>query len=91
TVSLALMTVGGLGVAIWLLARPPVSAIAAADLLAAGLAIAFMLAPAGRFGYLALPVVLVIWPRLAARRWSAKPPVPANCLLVRPEPVLPRG
>ncbi|GAA2790299.1 hypothetical protein RMN57_23120 [Kitasatospora sp. CM 4170] len=90
SVSLALMTIGGLGVAIWLLARPPVSAIAAADLLAAGLAIAFMLAPAGRFGYLALPAVLVIWPRLAARRWSARPPVPANCLLARPEPVLPR-
>ncbi|MGV9270746.1 glycosyltransferase 87 family protein [Kitasatospora sp. NPDC003701] len=91
TVSLALMTVGGLGVAIWLLARPPVSAIAAADLLAAGLAIAFMLAPAGRFGYLALPVVLVIWPRLAARRWSGRRPVPVSCLLTRPEPALPRG
>ncbi|MFB7612649.1 glycosyltransferase 87 family protein [Kitasatospora sp. NPDC056181] len=91
TVSLVLMTVGGLGVAIWLVARPPVSAIAAADLLAAGLAIAFMLAPAGRFGYLALPVVLLIWPRLAARRWSGRRPVPASCLLARPEPVLPRG
>ncbi|MER6397037.1 glycosyltransferase 87 family protein [Kitasatospora sp. NPDC001603] len=91
TVSLALMTVGGLGVAIWLLARPPVSAIAAADLLAAGLAIAFTLAPAGRFGYLALPAVLVIWPRLAARRWSGSPPVPAGCLLTLPEPALPRG
>ncbi|MFJ9949271.1 glycosyltransferase 87 family protein [Kitasatospora sp. NPDC091207] len=90
TVSLALMTVGGLGVAIWLLARPPVSAIAAADLLAAGLAIAFMLAPAGRFGYLALPAVLVIWPRLAARRWRGRP-LPVGCLLTRPEPVLPRG
>ncbi|MGW4895204.1 glycosyltransferase 87 family protein [Kitasatospora sp. NPDC004240] len=90
TVSLALMTVGGLGVAIWLLARPPVSAIAAADLLAAGLTIAFMLAPAGRFGYLALPAVLVIWPRLAARRWSAGPPATTSCLLARPAPLLPR-
>ncbi|MQS13711.1 DUF2029 domain-containing protein [Streptomyces kaniharaensis] len=96
TVSLALMTMGGIGVAIWLLARPPVSAIAAADLLAAGLAIAFMLAPAGRFGYLALPVVLVIWPRMAARRWSGKPPVPPGPVgrrprPERPEPALPRG
>ncbi|WP_327680091.1 glycosyltransferase 87 family protein [Kitasatospora sp. NBC_00458] len=89
TASLVLLTVGGLGVTVWLLARPPVSAIAAADLLAAGLAIAFMLAPAGRFGYLALPAVLVIWPRLAARRWSSRPPVPAGCLLARPEPALP--
>ncbi|MFI6443390.1 glycosyltransferase 87 family protein [Kitasatospora sp. NPDC050543] len=84
TVSLALLTLGGAGVAIWLLARPPVSAIAAADLLAAGLTIAFTLAPAGRFGYLALPVVLVIWPRLAARRWLARRPVPANCLMSVP-------
>ncbi|MFI9329652.1 glycosyltransferase 87 family protein [Kitasatospora sp. NPDC052868] len=89
TVSLALMTVGGVGVAIWLLARPPVSAIAAADLLAAGLAIAFMLAPAGRFGYLALPVVLVIWPRLAAHRWSGRPRIPTNCLLARAVPNVP--
>ncbi|MFC9324703.1 hypothetical protein [Kitasatospora sp. NPDC057015] len=90
TVSLALLTMGGAAVAIWLLARPPVSAIAAADLLAAGLAIAFTLAPAGRFGYLALPAVLVIWPRLAARRWTARQPVPAPCLLSRPTtPVAP--
>ncbi|MFJ9841841.1 glycosyltransferase 87 family protein [Kitasatospora sp. NPDC101155] len=90
SISLALMTVALVGVAIWLLARPPVSAIAAADLLAAGLAIAFALAPAGRFGYLALPVVLVIWPRLAARRWSSRRPVPPRPLLDPPEPVLPR-
>ncbi|MFJ2191437.1 glycosyltransferase 87 family protein [Kitasatospora sp. NPDC087861] len=91
SISLALMTMGGVGVAIWLLARPPVSAIAAADLLAAGLAIAFMLAPAGRFGYLALPVVLVIWPRLAARRWSSRRPIPPRRLPGRAEPALPRG
>ncbi|MEV6975508.1 glycosyltransferase 87 family protein [Kitasatospora sp. NPDC093806] len=90
TASLVLLTVGGLGVTVWLLARPPVSAIAAADLLAVGLAIAFMLAPAGRFGYLALPAVLMIWPRLAARRWSGRLPVPSACLLATPEPALPR-
>ncbi|MFF2122482.1 glycosyltransferase 87 family protein [Kitasatospora sp. NPDC058184] len=91
-ISLALMTVALVAVAIWLLARPPVSAIAAADLLAAGLAIAFMLAPAGRFGYLALPAVLVIWPRLAARRWSSRRPVPPGRVRPgRPQPALPRG
>ncbi|MFD5464524.1 glycosyltransferase 87 family protein [Kitasatospora sp. NPDC127059] len=91
TVSLALMTMALVGVAIWLLARPPVSAIAAADLLAAGLAIAFTLAPAGRFGYLALPAVLVIWPRLAARRWSSRRPAPPRPAPDAPEPALPRG
>ncbi|WP_158834932.1 glycosyltransferase family 87 protein [Streptomyces sp. NRRL S-350] len=91
SISLALMTVSLVGVAIWLLARPPVSAIAAADLLAAGLAIAFTLAPAGRFGYLALPAVLVIWPRLAARRWTSRRPVPPRPLPDTPEPALPRG
>ncbi|MFE4519497.1 glycosyltransferase 87 family protein [Kitasatospora sp. NPDC056783] len=90
-ISLSLMTVALIGVAIWLLARPPVSAIAAADLLAAGLAIAFMLAPAGRFGYLALPVVLVIWPRLAARRWSSRRPVRLFPVRRRPLPALPRS
>ncbi|MFH9350561.1 glycosyltransferase 87 family protein [Kitasatospora sp. NPDC017646] len=90
SVSLALMTTALVGVAIWLLARPPVSAIAAADLLAAGLAIAFMLAPAGRFGYLALPAVLVIWPRLAARRWSSRRPVPPRPAPDAPAPAVPR-
>ncbi|WP_316526619.1 glycosyltransferase 87 family protein [Kitasatospora brasiliensis] len=89
-ISLSLMTVALIGVAIWLLARPPVSAIAAADLLAAGLAIAFMLAPAGRFGYLALPVVLMIWPRLAARRWGSRIPAPYGRVRRRPLPALPR-
>ncbi|MFI9362626.1 glycosyltransferase 87 family protein [Kitasatospora sp. NPDC053057] len=91
SVSLALMTMALVGVAIWLLARPPVSAIAAADLLAAGLAIAFTLAPAGRFGYLALPAVLVIWPRLAARRWSSRRPVPPRPVPDAPTPAVPRG
>ncbi|WP_329566945.1 glycosyltransferase 87 family protein [Kitasatospora sp. NBC_01266] len=73
TVSIVLMVLGGLAVAGWLLLRPPASAVAAADLLAAGLTVAFMLAPAGRFGYLALPAVLAIWPRLAARSWTGRP------------------
>lgn len=72
TISLVLLVLGGVAVAVRLLLRPPTSAIAAADLLAAGLTVAFMLAPAGRFGYLALPAVLAIWPRLAGRRWTGR-------------------
>lgn len=65
-VSLALLCLGGLAVAVRLLTDPPDTAVAACDLLAAGLTVAFVLAPAGRFGYLALPVLLALWPRLAA-------------------------
>ncbi|MGW4382879.1 hypothetical protein [Kitasatospora sp. NPDC004531] len=64
--SLALLCAGALAVAGWLATHPPATAVAACDLLAAGLTVAFALAPAGRFGYLALPAVLVLWPRLAA-------------------------
>ncbi|MFI8930290.1 glycosyltransferase 87 family protein [Streptomyces sp. NPDC053474] len=64
--AVALLLCGGAAVATTLVLRPPATAVAAADRLAAGLCTAFLLAPAGRFGYLALPVVLVVWPRLAA-------------------------
>ncbi|MFJ5923071.1 hypothetical protein ACIQF6_10730 [Kitasatospora sp. NPDC092948] len=66
TLSLTLLAVGALAVALWLPTHPPATAVAACDLLAAGLTVAFALAPAGRFGYLALPAVLVVWPRLAS-------------------------
>jgi phosphatidylinositol alpha-1,6-mannosyltransferase len=72
-VALVLLLACGLAVAGWVLLRPPGSAVAAADRLAAGLTTAFLLAPAGRFGYLALPAVLVGWPRLAARSRSGQP------------------
>lgn len=77
TVSLTLLCIGGLAVALWLLAYPPASATAACDLLAAGLTVAFVLAPAGRFGYLALPAVLVLWPRLASGGVGPRRPGPA--------------
>ncbi|MGW4647023.1 glycosyltransferase 87 family protein [Kitasatospora sp. NPDC004289] len=66
TISLSMLCLGAFGVAVWLIAYPPTSAVHACDVLAVGLAVAFTLAPAGRFGYLALPAVLVVWPRLAA-------------------------
>ncbi|MEV0775744.1 glycosyltransferase 87 family protein [Streptomyces sp. NPDC050428] len=61
--AMALLVCGAIGVGVSLLVRPPTDAVAAADRLAIGLAIAFLLAPAGRFGYLALPVLLVVWAR----------------------------
>ncbi|RPE28712.1 hypothetical protein EDD38_5855 [Kitasatospora cineracea] len=66
--AVGLLLLGGAVVGLSLLLRPPRCAVAAADRLAAGLALAFLLAPAGRFGYLALPLFLSAFVRLAARR-----------------------
>ncbi|MFC1402395.1 MULTISPECIES: glycosyltransferase 87 family protein [Streptacidiphilus] len=75
--SFALLALGCLAVAAWLLRRPPRSTVQAADRLALGVAVAFLLAPAGRFGYLQLPLLLVLWPRLAAGTWPDRPNWPA--------------
>ncbi|UQX03893.1 glycosyltransferase 87 family protein [Streptomyces sp. RerS4] len=64
--TVALLGVGALAVALSLALRPPRTLVAAADRLAIGLTAAFLLAPAGRFGYLALPVLLAVWARSAA-------------------------
>ncbi|MFF3084521.1 glycosyltransferase 87 family protein [Streptomyces nojiriensis] len=64
--TVGLLLAGGLVVALSLLARPPRTVAAAADRLALGLTLAFLLAPAGRFGYLALPVLLSVWARSVA-------------------------
>ncbi|MFG2981547.1 glycosyltransferase 87 family protein [Streptomyces sp. NPDC048258] len=69
--TVSLLMVGGLAVAVSLLVRPPRTVVAAADRLAIGLTTAFLLAPAGRFGYLALPVLLVAWARSTAPRHGA--------------------
>ncbi|WP_344636395.1 hypothetical protein [Kitasatospora cystarginea] len=63
--AVAMLAAGGAVLAVSLFLRPPASLVAAADRLALGLTLAFSLAPAGRFGYLALPLVLVTWARLA--------------------------
>ncbi|MCB5164139.1 glycosyltransferase 87 family protein [Streptomyces bambusae] len=63
--AVALLLAGGAAVALSLVVRPPYDLVSAADRLALGLCTAFLLAPAGRFGYLVLPVVLVVWARLA--------------------------
>jgi len=78
--AVALLLAGGLAVAVSLRIRPPHDVVSAADRLAAGLFLAFLLAPAGRFGYLALPVVLAVWARLSgAERHTAvsRPPAPS--------------
>ncbi|MFD0194884.1 glycosyltransferase 87 family protein [Streptomyces albidoflavus] len=63
--AMTLLAAGGVAVAVSLWVRPPTGLVPAADRLAVGLCTAFLLAPAGRFGYLALPVLLSVWARLA--------------------------
>jgi phosphatidylinositol alpha-1,6-mannosyltransferase len=78
--SLVLFGLSGLAVCVWLLVRPPRDARSACDRLAIGVALAFLLAPAGRFGYLQLPVLLAMWPRLAlwTRQLSGAPVLVAS-------------
>ncbi|MFD5025606.1 glycosyltransferase 87 family protein [Streptomyces sp. NPDC058373] len=88
--AVALLAAGGAAVAASLWVRPPHGLVPAADRLAVGLCTAFLLAPAGRFGYLALPVLLSVWARLAEAPSRA---APARSLVVaagpaaRPVPV----
>ncbi|MFF0387850.1 glycosyltransferase 87 family protein [Kitasatospora sp. NPDC004615] len=87
--ALALLLLGGGAVAVSLVRRPPTTAVAAADRLAVGLSVAFLLAPAGRFGYLALPLFLAVFTRLASGRPSGggtSTPVPQNAVR-RPAPL----
>lgn len=78
--AVGLLLAGGLVVGVSLVLRPPCDLVSAADRLAAGLCLAFLLAPAGRFGYLALPVVLVVWARLVR---AGQRPAPVASRLVR--------
>ncbi|MFD5220516.1 glycosyltransferase 87 family protein [Streptomyces tendae] len=72
--AVGLLLAGGLAVAASLLLRPPSGLVPAADRLAVGLCVAFLLAPAGRFGYLALPASLAVLARLLAGTRRAAPP-----------------
>lgn len=78
--AVALLLAAGLAVALSLLVRPPHDLVSAADRLAVGLSAAFLLAPAGRFGYLALPVALVVFARLLG---GTERKEPAHGLVVR--------
>lgn len=62
--AVGLLLACGVGVAASLAVRPPQGLVAAADRLAVGLAAGFLLAPAGRYGYLALPLLLAVLARL---------------------------
>ncbi|MFE2721763.1 hypothetical protein [Kitasatospora sp. NPDC059327] len=97
--AVALLLLGGLAVAASLVLRPPRDAVGAADRLAVGLCLAFLLAPAGRFGYLALPLVLTLWARPRPRPDGGSGPpadpgpgplVPSLTTPLVPSPTTPR-
>lgn len=62
--ALALLAAAAIAVAVSLVVRPPLTMLAAADRLSVGLCAAFLLAPAGRFGYFAVPIFISLWARL---------------------------
>lgn len=80
--AVGLLLAGGLAVGVSLLVRPPRDLVGAADRLALGLSLAFLLAPAGRFGYLALPALLLVWSRLVRRIARPTRPVRSGSLPV---------
>ena len=55
------LAAAAVGVAVWLVVRPPADVPAAARRLAIALTLMFLLAPATRFGYFAYPVALLGW------------------------------
>lgn len=59
--AVAALAATAVGMAAWLLARPPRTVVAAADRVAIGLGLAMCLMPATRFGYLVYPLVLAAW------------------------------
>ncbi|MEV7930143.1 hypothetical protein [Kitasatospora sp. NPDC088779] len=82
--AVGLLLLAAAALAASLLTHPPRHAADAADRLALGLALAFLLAPAGRFGYLALPVLLVLLARVLP---PALPVSPAPSPSPTPPPI----
>jgi hypothetical protein len=59
--AVGLLVAAGVAFVVWLIARPPRDARAAAWRLAIGLTAMFTLAPATRWGYFVYPIALVGW------------------------------
>lgn len=59
--AMTLMAVAAVAFAVWVLLRPPHTAVAAGMILAAGYAVVFILDPSSRFGYFVYPVGLLGW------------------------------
>jgi hypothetical protein len=73
-ISVGLLLAAGLAVAIWLVIRPPRDVPSATWLLAAGLALMFLLGPDVRFGYFIYPLGLIGWLALTGQRRGQQRP-----------------
>ncbi|WP_308272346.1 glycosyltransferase 87 family protein [Kitasatospora sp. SUK 42] len=82
--AVGLLLLAGLAVGASLLLRPPLNTAGAAHRLALGLTAAFLLAPAGRFGYLALPLVLVLLASTSVRKGLPWAPPSSSPTTTRP-------
>ena len=77
--AIGLLAAAAVGVAVWLVVRPPADVPAAARRLAIALALMFLLAPATRFGYFAYPLALLGWSAMTrSDRAAAGPAGPAG-------------
>ena len=76
--AIGLLGAAAVGIAVWLVIRPPADVPAAARRLAIALAVRFLLAPATRFGYFAYPIALLGWSAMTrSDRAAAGPAGPA--------------
>jgi hypothetical protein len=71
--SVGLLLAAGLGIAIWIVVRPPRDVPAAAWRLAIGLTLMFLLGPQVRFGYFIYPLGLVGWLALTGASRGPRP------------------
>jgi phosphatidylinositol alpha-1,6-mannosyltransferase len=71
--SVGLLLAAGLGIAIWMVVRPPRDVPAAAWRLAIGLTLMFLLGPQVRFGYFIYPLGLVGWLALTGASRGPRP------------------
>jgi hypothetical protein len=77
-IAVGLLVLSGLGIAAWVVVRPPRDVPAATWRLIIGLTLMFTLAPATRFGYFLYPLGLLAWLliAIAGRRRAAMAPAP---------------
>jgi hypothetical protein len=71
--SVGLLLAAGVGIAIWMVVRPPRDVTAAAWRLAIGLTLMFLLGPQVRFGYFIYPLGLVGWLALTGASRGPRP------------------